>query len=228
MHYRTPNAKAIEVSVRFNNGGHYDKEAMAIALADFISSHKDLADPVATFYKGFPRLFFSVTIATFASGRAWWSGECGGYTVSDVYEQLALRISEKNNRLQAYRANLPNVPIWLLVYTGVAVSRGMSIPYGIGQWKQPFGFDKVLFFSCLEREVVEILPEVENRFSGCPSGECLLGFLSKALKASFPMKSALCSAAECDRYQQQVNRQISRPCFQLHHKPIFPGSDNKI
>ncbi len=158
LYYRTPSAKSVEVSVRFNNGGRYDKHEMALALAEFVSSHHHLATPVATFYAGLPALFFSVTIASFASGRSWDSGECGGYTVNDIYEQLASRINEKNNRLGAYRANLPNVPIWLLIYTGVAVSRGMSIPHGIEQWKQPFGFERVLFFSCLEREVVEILP----------------------------------------------------------------------
>jgi hypothetical protein len=156
LYRQIPGTEPVEVSVRFNNGGRHDLPDMARALAEFVSSHRHLATPVSTFYKGFPSLFFSVTIASFASGRPWWSGECGGYTVNDVYEQLALRIKDKNDRLPSYRSNLPNAPIWLLIYTGVAVSRSMSIPHGIEQWKQPFGFERVLFYSCLDEAVAEI------------------------------------------------------------------------
>lgn len=148
-------AKPVRVSVRFNNGGWHDMKAMAAALAEFVSSHQQLAAPVKTFYDGFPALFFSVTIESDRTS-SWISNELAGFTVDDVYEQLAFRISEKNKLLSTYRANVPNTPIWLLIYTTFDVSRSMSMPHGIEQWKQPFGFERVLFYSCLDEAVAEI------------------------------------------------------------------------
>jgi hypothetical protein len=40
------------------------------------------------------------------------------------------RISEKNERLPAYRPNLPSgAHVWLLIYVEVTVSRSMPIPH---------------------------------------------------------------------------------------------------
>jgi hypothetical protein len=158
LHRRMPHRKPVRVSVRFNSGGWHDIEQMATVLAEFVSSHQHLASPVKTFYEGFPALFFSVTIE---SDRLppWTSNECSGFTVEDVYVQLALRIKEKDKLLPTYRENIPDSPIWLLIYTTFGVSRSMSMPHGIEQWKQPFGFERVLFFSCLDEAVAEILPQ---------------------------------------------------------------------
>ena len=102
-----------------------------------------------------PEGFGSMSIAS-ESGD-WWCGESGGVTVSDIREQLAARISSKNDLVQRYRANLPNgAQLWLLLYSTAAVSRSMPIPHGIDEWSFPFDFDRVLWFASLEKEVVEI------------------------------------------------------------------------
>jgi hypothetical protein len=152
------NAKPIKVSVGFNYGIEYDQKEMALALATFVLSRCHLASPGVIFYDDLPALFFFIRLSSIDPDTAWWGGEAGGYTVTDIYEELALRIAAKNNKLPSYRTNLPGIPIWLLIYTGVAVSRSMSIPYGLEQWKQPFGFDRVIFFACLDRTFSEILP----------------------------------------------------------------------
>jgi hypothetical protein len=157
LHRKMPQAKPVRVSVRFNNGGRHEMEQMARVLAEFVSSRQHLASPVATFYEGFPALFFSVTIESDRQ-PPWTSSECCGFTVDDVYAQLALRIREKDKLLPTYRQNVPDTPMWLLIYTTFGVSRSMSMPHGIEQWKQPFGFDRVLFYSCLDGAVEEILP----------------------------------------------------------------------
>jgi hypothetical protein len=157
--YRSmPNAKPIKVSVGFNYGIEYDEKEMAHSLARFVSAHSHLSNPGAIFYDNLPAIFFFIRLDAHAPGRAWWGGELGSYTVNDIYEELALRIAEKNQKLPAYRTNLPGIPIWLLIYSGVAVSRSMSIPHGLEEWRQPFGFDRVIFFACLERNFSEILP----------------------------------------------------------------------
>jgi hypothetical protein len=157
--YRSmPNAKPIKVSVGFNYGIEYDEKAMAQSLARFVLAHSHLGSRAATFCDNLPVLFFFIRLDSHEPGRAWWGGESGGYTLPDVYKELALTITAKNNKLPAYRTNLPGIPIWLLIYTGVAVSRSMSIPHGLEEWRQPFGFDRVIFFACIERNCSEILP----------------------------------------------------------------------
>jgi hypothetical protein len=157
--YRSmPNAKPIKVSVGFKYGIEYDEKEMAFALATFVLAHYPLTNPWAIFYDDLPAIFFFISLDTHEPDRAWWGGEGGGFTVTDVYEELALRIAEKNNKLPAYRNNLPGIPIWLLIYTGVAVSRSMAIPHGLEEWRQPFGFDRVILFACIERKFSEILP----------------------------------------------------------------------
>jgi hypothetical protein len=75
----------------------------------------------------------------------------GAASISDIRQRLASRIGAKNKRLPTYRANSPHgSPVWLLLYSRVTVSRSLPIPYGIDQWKFPFGF------ACLENAVVEI------------------------------------------------------------------------
>jgi len=148
----------VRVLVYFWNvgGGRRDKRDMARALVEFVKSHYTLATPVATFSKraDLPQGFGVVHIDS--TGNTWTSGESGVTTVSEIYGQLASRISAKNKLLPRYRARLPHSGIWLLVYSGVAVSRGVEIPHGMGEWTFPFSFEKVLFFSQLSGAVVDI------------------------------------------------------------------------
>jgi hypothetical protein len=56
-----------------------------------------------------------------------------------------------------YRSNLPTgAQVWLLLYTGVTVARSMMIPYGAEEWAIPFQFDRVFWFTSLERNFLEI------------------------------------------------------------------------
>jgi sulfur relay (sulfurtransferase) DsrC/TusE family protein len=132
-------------------GGRRDKRKMARALVEFVKTH-----PAGTFSRlaKLPEGFGTIHIDSIGDG--WTSGETGGPTIPEIYEQLASAISAKNALLPRYRARFPHSPIWLLVYSGFAVSRGLPIPYGTSERTFPFDFEKVLFFSCLSPEVVEI------------------------------------------------------------------------
>jgi hypothetical protein len=100
--YRSmPNAKPVKVSVGFNYGIQYDEKEMAVALAAFVLAHCHLANQGAIFYDALPALFFFIRLDAHEPDRAWWGGEGGGYTVPDVYEELALTIAAKNNKLPA-------------------------------------------------------------------------------------------------------------------------------
>jgi hypothetical protein len=132
-----------------------DARKMAHALAEFVRTNACCANPGTIFREeetpeGFG--YIRITRGT----TAWWSGEAGAYTVADIRAQLAQRITAKDKLLQKYRANLPRMPIWLLLYSEVAVARGMSIPHGMEKWKFPFGFERVFWFTALEGQLVEI------------------------------------------------------------------------
>ncbi len=106
MYRSIPNAKPIKVSGGFNSGIEYDEKEMAFALATFVLAHSHLANPGAIFYDDLPAIFFFIGLDAHEPGR---SGESGRFTVTDIYEELALRIAEKNNKLPAYRTNLPGI-----------------------------------------------------------------------------------------------------------------------
>jgi hypothetical protein len=106
---------------------------MGLALAGFVKSHCAEATPVATFTRrsNLPEGFGVISIASGA--ESWWSGESVENTLSGIQQQLAARITAKNKLLPTHRKNLPNSPIWLLLYSGVGVSRSIEMPHGIDQ-----------------------------------------------------------------------------------------------
>jgi hypothetical protein len=161
---RTPGALPTKVLVYFWNpeGKIYDKRAMALSLVAFVKAHRDEAVPIKTFSwrPDLPEGFAVIQII--AESRPWTSGESIHMTVDGIYQQLAERIRAKNQRLPEYRANLPGSQIWLLIYSGVSVSRGVHMPHGIGDLRFPFGFDRVLFYSALSNKVEDIYGS-ENR-----------------------------------------------------------------
>jgi hypothetical protein len=157
-YFSVPEAKLVHVSIHFTNsrGKKGDKHQMAKSLLEFVRVKAHLADPFVASYD-VPDGFSSIVISSRTEVDEWWTGEGGGFTVDDIRSQLAARISAKNKRLPAYRDNLPKgANIWLLIYSHVTVSGSMSIPYGIEQWKFPFGFNRVFWFTLLERQFVEI------------------------------------------------------------------------
>jgi hypothetical protein len=73
------------------------------------------------------------------------------------HTQLAARISSKDKLVPTYRANLPTgAHVWLLLYSGVTLARSMMIPHGIEEWKFPFRFDRVFWFTALVGQFAEI------------------------------------------------------------------------
>lgn len=132
------------------------KREMADGLVDFVRSNCALANPIFMTDRRnrLPDGFSVVSIDS--NPGPWWSGEGVGNTVEGIYQQLAARIAAKNKLLPTYRANLPNSPIWLLLYSCVGVSRGVHMPYGISEWSFPFDFDRVFFFASLSGSVEEI------------------------------------------------------------------------
>ena len=91
-YYSNPNAIPVQVRAYFWNpdGERLAKRKMARALAEFVRTHAVEANPVATFSRldGVPEGFDVISIA--AGNDRWYSGECGGSTVAETFEQLAL------------------------------------------------------------------------------------------------------------------------------------------
>lgn len=161
-YYAEPNARVIHVNVYFANtrGAKSDKRKMIDALTQFVKANHHRANPVVTFMRNdtqTPEGFDAITIIAESGRGDWWSGEGGGYQLSDVRPQVEARIRAKDKLVPTYRSNLPTgAQLWLLLYTGVTVPRSMMIPHGAEEWTIPFQFDRVFWFVALERQYVEI------------------------------------------------------------------------
>jgi hypothetical protein len=129
---------------------------MAQALTEFVKQHVEGAKPAIRFDRQEnPQGFDSVLITD--GKQEWWSGECGGFEVAEIYSQLAERIREKEKRLPTYTANLGNgARVWLLLHSGVTVARSMCIPFGIEGWIFPHQFERVFWFTALDGKFTEI------------------------------------------------------------------------
>jgi hypothetical protein len=162
-----------------------NRSEMANVLAEFVKAEAHRATPVATFMNATfmhydargstdsnpfgvsplvntapstPDGFDFVTIVAEPNPTDWWSGECGGIAIGDIRSQVEARISEKDKLVQTYRRKLPHgAQVWLLLHTGVKVARSMPIPHDIETWHIPFTFDRVFWFTSLERQFAEIL-----------------------------------------------------------------------
>jgi hypothetical protein len=161
MYYGFARAVPVHVSVYFASarGKRQDKEAMVLALAEFVRANADKANPFASAYQPeVPEGFNTITISQLLPHKdEWWWGEHGGYGPQHVYEQLDLRIAEKNSRLPTYRRNLgEGAAVWLLLYSDMTVARGMSVPHGIDERGFKYDFDHVFWFLCFGSEVVEL------------------------------------------------------------------------
>jgi hypothetical protein len=161
IYYQTAGAKPVYVRVGFENARgvrrkKQEVKKLATSIAEFVKENIDSSN--AAFYRPeIPEGVFFIVISADMGQRAWWCGECGGFTVSDIRQQLAARIKAKNKLLPTYRRNLKEgAAVWLLLYTDASVARSMSIPFGIEEWEFQFDFDRVFWFTSLEREVVEI------------------------------------------------------------------------
>ena len=168
-YYKNSQARPVEVQVYFTDarGKKQDKDAMALALADYVAENAHRANPFVSLETGWDELkrkrdelpdgFSSVTINSLLA-EDWCSGEVGGYNVlTDTRSQLTERIRSKEKLVPTYRANLgDNACVWLLLYSGVTVARSMMIPACAQEWKFPFSFDRVFWFASVENEFVEL------------------------------------------------------------------------
>jgi hypothetical protein len=157
-YYARSDAKPVHVNTYFSNtrGGKRDKGELARSLTDFVRANAHRANPFVSFYRPeTPDGFDSIVISP--ESRDWWCGEGGGYSLGDIRPQLAARISDKDNLVPTYRTHLPvGAHVWLLLYTGVTVARSMMIPHGIEEWKFPFRFERVFWYTDLEGQFAEI------------------------------------------------------------------------
>jgi hypothetical protein len=157
-YYQTVDAVPVQVSVYFwrIERTRSKKQEIAHALVDFVRAHCNEANPVAIFtrLRKIPDGFGTVIIRS--TPRPWWSGESSSNMLEDIQEQIAASIAGKNKLLATYRANLPNTPIWLLLYSCAGVSRGIEMWPVVDEWSFAFDFDRVFFFATLNGSIVEI------------------------------------------------------------------------
>ena len=157
-YYSHQDAVPVKVSVYFWDveQGKGKRRQMAESLVDFVEAHCGEASPVATFTRRdlLPDGFSVISIAS--TPDPWWGGESVANTLGGIRERLAVTIDSKNGLLPRYRANLPGSPIWLVIYSGMEVSRGVPMPACISDWTFSFGFEHVFFHSSLDEAVEEI------------------------------------------------------------------------
>jgi hypothetical protein len=153
-----PGAVPVGVSAYFwrTESGKYDMRTMARGLANFILTHRAQAKPVVTFSwrADLPEGFGVITVTEFY--EPWHGLETVTLTLDQIHQRLADRISAKNELVTIYRANLPNAPIFLLIFSCMEISRGVPIVQGIEEWTFPFDFDRAFFFAGLDSQVVEL------------------------------------------------------------------------
>jgi len=154
------------VQVYFNDakGKKQDRRKLTKSLVEIVAANYQKAKPSWSLAgPTLPGWFFQVNITS--ENREWWSGFSGGISLSQIPMLLASRIAAKERLLPADRDSLPGgTPIWLLLYSGVTIPRSVEMPNGIvSQWKFPFEFDRVFWFSFLEGKVVEIQSAAPNQ-----------------------------------------------------------------
>jgi len=159
QYYAAVDATPVKIILYFANarGKKRDMREMARALAEFVKANIPKPNEVSNFDGlELPEGFGSMSIVAEQPGD-WWCGEGGSFSVSNIHEALSSSIGSKNKLLPMYRKNLaPGAQVWLLLYSTASVSRGMSIPHGIEEWRFSFAFDRVFWFTCLENQFVEI------------------------------------------------------------------------
>ena len=160
QYIRVPGAIPVEVSAFFRkpDAGKYDKPTMVRGLIDFVLKHRHEAKPVANFSwrPDLPEGFSHIQICARAE-RPWHGHKETSQHLDDIKKWLGERIRIKNKAVTTYRTNIPNAPIYLLVFSCMGVSRGVFMPFKIEEVPYPFDFDRVFFYAALDSPaVVEI------------------------------------------------------------------------
>lgn len=157
-YYRTPGSLPVGVSVFFwkIERSTNDKQLMGRALADFVRANP-LAGKVAQTFSWRPDLpkGFGI-ICIRMDTHPWIAHEFLDLNSDQIHQQIAARIAAKNTLLPTYRTNLPQSPIWLLLFSSIGVSTGIPLTGPIETLEFPSDFDRVLFYSALDSQVVEL------------------------------------------------------------------------
>ncbi len=131
------------------------REQMARSLAEFVRKwYVPGVKPITFSQRNELPIGFEV-IGIASPTRPWTSSESGNLSSVDQAD-LAAIIHRKNALLPKYRARVPESPIWLLIDSGLSITKGVPIPGAIDEWKFAFDFDKVLLFSGMDNKVFEI------------------------------------------------------------------------
>jgi hypothetical protein len=150
---------SLRVHVYFTNprGKKQDRRKLTQSLVDIVVTNYEKAQPAwSQSGQVLPDDFQHVLIVR-DDDPWWWSPTAGGISLSQIPMHLASCIAAKEAKLSAYRQNLPiGAEVWLLLHSGVTVARSVEVPHGINEWRFPFEFDRVFWFSFLGPEFVEI------------------------------------------------------------------------
>jgi hypothetical protein len=126
-------------------------------LAEFVLDHRpaDAAD-IRTYVlrDQVPHGFSVISIAP--GTGAWFCSSDVTLTLNAIYGAVESRISEKNRRIASYRRNVPDAPIWLLLYSDMSIAGGIVIPHEMEKRPMQFDFDKVYLYAPLSHGLVEL------------------------------------------------------------------------
>jgi hypothetical protein len=86
----------------------------------------------------------------------WAVSEMWVRTLDTLIPQLQQAITRKNRKVPVYRDNLPNIPIYLLLYSCAGGHREFPVFADMDKIPLRFDFDRVFFFSGLNRIVLEL------------------------------------------------------------------------
>lgn len=164
IYRRIPGAPPVKVTAYFWDieRKRGEEGRMARDLVQFVFTHRPISARVATFARRdrMPHGFGVISIV--AENGKWYGGGRNALTLSGLRAAFAERITDKNQRVHAYRKNLPGAPIWLLLYSGVGLPGGIEMFVGVERSPVPSDFDRVFFFSALANRLVEIFCDVSG------------------------------------------------------------------
>jgi hypothetical protein len=152
--YRESCARPVRVIVFFKNdsSGVRRPRDVGRTLCDFVASH---GESYGNYTKPDVPEGFDVIGISPPDGQPWLCGSSANLGPLK-YEELASTIREKESKLATYRNNLPERPIWLLVYISITTSRTVALPYDAPSWHFESDFDRIILYNCPEKEVLNI------------------------------------------------------------------------
>jgi hypothetical protein len=128
----------------------------ATGIVDFVRSHQS----EVTDYQHWSRHEKPPTgvglISIFGADAPWYGDSIRYRSLDTLKKQFLLRVADKNAKVASYKANLPGLPIYLLMYSFADFNREFPTFADMDKLQVPFDFDRVFFFSALNQEVIDI------------------------------------------------------------------------